>query len=182
MSINRRIKAPIAEARPGFLSSHRRVAEQAAANCMDGWPIAGSWEQKATTEGRWIEGDPAYFARRDSLDQAAYNLELGSISYGGDTTASRMDSLQLGPTTICSDFACAIYPDAPARRSDSTRPAVRIDESMGEQVLDAATVVVRRLSALARALPTLSGHERAQAEEEIAASSALLQLSGVRVL
>lgn len=179
MTINRRIKAPIAEARPGFLSSHRRVAQEAAANCMDGWPIAGSWEQKATTEGRWIEGDPAYFARRDSMDQAAYNFELGAVTFGPAATASRMDSLQLGPTTICSDFACAIYPEAPARRADSSRPAVRVDEGMSERVAAAAVTVVRRLSALARALPGMGPRERAQAEAEIAASSAALQAAGV---
>lgn len=182
MTINQRSRAPIQDARLRPLSSHRDVALAAARNCTADWPEAGSWEQRATLEGRWIEGDPAYFARRDSADQARYNFDLGAVSYGGDASASRLDSLQLGPTAICSDFACAIYPEAPARRADSSRPAVRVDEGMSERVAAAAVTVVRRLSALARALPGMGPRERAQAEAEIAASSAALQAAGVEVL
>lgn len=48
----------IQSARLKPLRSHGRVAQAAADNCTAGWPDAGSWEQQAQQEGRWIDGDP----------------------------------------------------------------------------------------------------------------------------
>jgi hypothetical protein len=74
------------------LRSHQQVAMAAASNCTAGWPDAGSWEAKATQEGRWITADPTTRARSDSLSQSADNFDgLGAISFGGDAALYRVD-------------------------------------------------------------------------------------------
>lgn len=64
-TIGRRNSIQTARLKP--LRSHGQLAQEAAAACTAGWPDAGSWEQQAQQEGRWIDGDP--MTRRQDAEQ-----------------------------------------------------------------------------------------------------------------
>ncbi len=66
-------------ARLKALSSHRSVMEEAAAACVADWPSAGSWEQQAQLEGRWIEADPMA-QRSDAADEMTRQREIARLT------------------------------------------------------------------------------------------------------
>jgi hypothetical protein len=188
----------IQTARLRALRSHQWVAQQAAANCTEGWPEAGSWEAQAQQEGRWIEGDPTIWARQDSLQQSADNFDLGVISYGGDAATFRDDEGELAQLIEENQTAADLEREAwyeldTAKRlrraarmrqqADSHRSEVsglRVDSRMDAVVADRCIDVVQALAAVSRAWPRLGPKGRALAQQATYLASLALKQAGVK--